>query len=63
MAVAGSCGDASIDCTRPPGGRSGGVTSRQVAPSSTLTWKGPSYDPTQITPRRTGLSSMAYSVE
>jgi hypothetical protein len=63
MAVPASWGDGSMDCTRPPGGRSGGVTSVHVSPLSVLTWNGPSYDPTQITPRRTGLSSMAYSVE
>ena len=37
-------------CTRPPGGRSGGVTFFHVLPASRETCTGPSFAPTQITP-------------
>ena len=38
-------------CTRPPGGRSFGVTFFHVLPPSRVTCTGPSFAPTQSTPR------------
>jgi hypothetical protein len=46
-------------CTRPPGGRSFGVTFFQVFPLSRLTCTGPSLAPVHSTPRCFGDSSMA----
>ena len=37
-------------CTRPPGGRSGGVTRFHVLPPSRDTLTGPSFAPTHSTP-------------
>ena len=45
-------------CTRPPGGRSGGVTFFHVFPLSRVTCTGPSLAPTQITPRSIGDSAI-----
>ena len=45
-------------CTRPPGGRSGGVTFFHVLPLSRVTCTGPSLAPTQITPRSIGDSAI-----
>src|SRR5579862_2143979 len=49
-------------CTRPPDGRSFGVTFVHVLPSSRVTKKGPSFEPVQITPFSSGDSAIAYSV-
>src|SRR5262249_55331391 len=47
--------------TRPPGGRSFGVTFFQVLPSSRVTHTGPSLEPVQITPGSSRDGRMAYS--
>ena len=46
-------------CTRPPVGRSFGVTFVQVLPLSRVTWNGPSFEPVQITPVSSGDSVIA----
>ena len=45
-----------MNCTRPPGGRSFGVTFVHVFPLSRVTWNGPSLAPVQITPFSSGDS-------
>ena len=46
-------------CTRPPGGRSFGVTFFQVFPLSRVTCTGPSFDPVQMTPGSSADSRIA----
>jgi hypothetical protein len=48
-----------MNATRPPGGRSFGVTFVQVLPLSRVTLNGPSFAPVQMTPRSSGDSVIA----
>ena len=50
-------------CTRPPSARPGGVIFCHVLALSRVIWNGPSLAPTQITPRSSGDSRIAYTVE
>ena len=55
------CGESSIVWTRPPAGRSFGVTFFQVLPVSLVTYTGPSFDPVQNTPGSRRDARIEYS--